>query len=64
MCCSCMSNSFLQGRVPGTERYQPVNEEPDAQEDLPGVLIVRIKESLDFGISCYLLFGICADNRS
>ena len=53
---SCSSNSFFQGRVPGTERYQPVNEEPDAQEDLPGVLIVRIKESLDFGMSRHLLF--------
>ena len=60
----CVSNTFNQGRVPGTERYQPVNEEPDAQEDLPGVLIVRIKESLDFGMSYYLLFGLCTDNRS
>ncbi|KAH7098285.1 sulfate permease [Auriculariales sp. MPI-PUGE-AT-0066] len=38
----------ILGRVPNTDRWDPVNEDPDAAEDLPGVLIVRIKESLDF----------------
>jgi len=27
-----------------------LDEDPDAREDIPGVLIVRIRESLDFGM--------------
>lgn len=38
-----------QGRVPGTDKWKPINEEPTAEEDVPGVLIVRIRENLDFG---------------
>ncbi|KZV89429.1 hypothetical protein EXIGLDRAFT_711159 [Exidia glandulosa HHB12029] len=38
----------ILGRIPGTDRWKPLNEDPDAAEDWPGVLIVRLKESLDF----------------
>ena len=39
-----------QGRVPGTDKWEPIQENPDAQEAVPGVLIIRIRESLDFGM--------------
>jgi hypothetical protein len=35
--------------VPGTDKWMPIQENPDAEEALPGVLIIRIRESLDFG---------------
>jgi MFS superfamily sulfate permease-like transporter len=41
----------FQGRIPGTDRWKPINENQDAQEEVPGVLIIRIRESLDFGPS-------------
>ncbi|KAI6046373.1 sulfate transporter family-domain-containing protein [Pisolithus marmoratus] len=37
----------IQGRIPGTEQWRPVADNPEA-EDVPGALIVRIRESLDF----------------
>ncbi|KAG9312209.1 sulfate transporter family-domain-containing protein [Chiua virens] len=41
------------GRVPGTDQWRPVTDVPDA-EDVPGTLIVRIRESLDFANSSLL----------
>ena len=41
----------MQGRVPGTDKWKPIQENPDAEEAVPGVLIIRIRESLDFGIA-------------
>ncbi|CUA67011.1 Putative sulfate transporter YPR003C [Saccharomyces cerevisiae S288c] [Rhizoctonia solani] len=38
----------ILGRVPGTDRWTPIDEDPDAIEDVPGLLIVRVRESLDF----------------
>lgn len=39
-----------KGRIPGTDRWKPINENPEAQEDVPGgALIIRIRENLDFG---------------
>jgi len=35
--------------MPGTDKWKPINENPEAVEPLSGVLIVRIRESLDFG---------------
>ena len=40
-----------QGRIPGTDRWKPIDDNPDAEEDASGVLIVRIRENLDFGAS-------------
>jgi MFS superfamily sulfate permease-like transporter len=34
--------------------WEPINEHPDAQEDVPGVLIVRIRENLDFANTAQL----------
>ena len=46
-----------QGRIPGTDRWKPIDENPEAEEDAPGVLIVRIRENLDFGASLNVLFS-------
>lgn len=44
----------LQGRLPGTDRWKPVDENPDAEEDVTGVLIVRIRDNLDFANTAQL----------
>ncbi|RXK40370.1 endoplasmic reticulum protein [Tremella mesenterica] len=36
------------GRLPGTDEWVPVDEDEAAQEEIPGVLVVRIRESLSF----------------
>ncbi|KAF5320829.1 hypothetical protein D9619_002055 [Psilocybe cf. subviscida] len=36
------------GRIPGTDRWKPLKENPEAEETVPGALIIRIRESLDF----------------
>ena len=38
-----------QGRIPGTKKWKPVKDDPEAEEDVPGALIVRIRDDLDFG---------------
>ncbi|KAG8862610.1 hypothetical protein FRB96_001169 [Tulasnella sp. 330] len=38
----------LSGRIPGTNRWRAIDENPEAREDVPGVLIIRLRESLDF----------------
>lgn len=54
----CVSNYLLtipiQGRIPGTDIWKPLNENPEAAEDVPGALIVRLKENLDFGAYYHL----------
>lgn len=35
--------------MPGTDRWKPILENPEAIESVPGALIVRIRENLDFG---------------
>ena len=37
--------------MPGTDRWKPIIENPEAEESVAGVLIVRIRENLDFGRS-------------
>lgn len=47
----CANRTTSQGRVTGTNKWAPVSEDPEAAE-LPswtGVLVVAIRESLDFG---------------
>jgi len=44
----------LQGRIPGTDRWKPINEVPEVEEDVSGALIVRIKENLDFANTAQL----------
>ncbi|OWT39498.1 endoplasmic reticulum protein [Cryptococcus neoformans Bt1] len=36
------------GRVPGTNEWVPIDEDESAQEEIPGVLVVRIRENLSF----------------
>ncbi|KAH0829079.1 sulfate transporter family-domain-containing protein [Lanmaoa asiatica] len=43
-----LTGGATQGRVPGTDQWRAVTDVPEA-EDIPGTLIVRIRESLDFG---------------
>jgi MFS superfamily sulfate permease-like transporter len=38
----------ILGRIPGTDRWKPLKETPEAEEAASGVLIVRIRENLDF----------------
>jgi len=39
----------IQGRIPGTDTWRPIREDPEAVEDASGTLIIRIRENLDFG---------------
>ncbi|WVQ78791.1 hypothetical protein IAT38_000882 [Cryptococcus sp. DSM 104549] len=36
------------GRLPGTNDWVPIDEDETAQEEIPGVLVVRVRESLSF----------------
>jgi len=48
----------FKGRIPGTDRWKPLKENPEAEESVAGVLIVRIRENLDFGqFVIFLLFS-------
>ncbi|KAI0315518.1 sulfate anion transporter [Amylostereum chailletii] len=44
----------ILGRIRGTDRWKPVDETTEAEEDIPGTLIVRIRENLDFANSAQL----------
>jgi high affinity sulfate transporter 1 len=50
---SSKTRMTILGRIPGTNRWRPVEDNPDA-EDVPGTLIVRIRESLDFANTAQL----------
>ena len=51
--CGCVLglnlNHCFKGRIPGTDRWKPLKENPEAEESVAGILIVRIRENLDFG---------------
>ncbi|WVW80234.1 hypothetical protein I302_102212 [Kwoniella bestiolae CBS 10118] len=36
------------GRLPDSDQWAPIDEDENAQEEIPGVLVVRIRESLSF----------------
>ncbi|ORY29822.1 sulfate transporter family-domain-containing protein [Naematelia encephala] len=36
------------GRLPNTDKWVPIDEDEAAQEEIPGVLVIRIRESLSF----------------
>jgi len=46
---SLLTDIPLQGRIPGTDRWKPLKENPEAEESVAGALIIRIRENLDFG---------------
>ncbi|KAJ7470764.1 sulfate anion transporter [Mycena latifolia] len=45
---SSKARMTILGRIPGTERWEPLNEHPEAVEDVSGALIDQIRENLDF----------------
>ncbi|KAJ7658522.1 sulfate anion transporter [Mycena rosella] len=51
---SSKTRMTILGRIPGTERWKPINENPEAEEDVSGALIVRIRENLDFANTAQL----------
>jgi MFS superfamily sulfate permease-like transporter len=51
---SSKTRMTILGRVPGTDRWRPVNEDPEAEEDVPGALVIRIRENLDFANTAQL----------
>jgi high affinity sulfate transporter 1 len=50
---SSHTRMIILGRIPGTDQWGPITDNPGA-EDVPGILIVRIRESLDFANTAQL----------
>ncbi|KAI0785825.1 sulfate anion transporter [Abortiporus biennis] len=50
---SSKTRMTILGRIPGTDRWKSVEDNPEAT-DTPGVLIVRIRENLDFANTAQL----------
>lgn len=60
---SSKTRMTILGRIPGTDRWKPIKENPEAEESVAGALIVRIRENLDFGMShLSLFFEQCNNN--
>ncbi|RXW25650.1 hypothetical protein EST38_g222 [Candolleomyces aberdarensis] len=51
---SSKTRMTILGRIPGTDRWKPLKENPEAEEAVSGVLIVRIRENLDFANTAQL----------
>ncbi|OBZ69840.1 hypothetical protein A0H81_10083 [Grifola frondosa] len=51
---SSKTRMTILGRIPGTDRWKPIDENPEAEEDVAGALIVRIRENLDFANTAQL----------
>jgi MFS superfamily sulfate permease-like transporter len=51
---SSKTRMTILGRIPGTDKWKPINENPEAEESVPGVLIVRLRENLDFANTAQL----------
>ncbi|GJJ08402.1 hypothetical protein Clacol_002618 [Clathrus columnatus] len=51
---SSQARMSILGRIPGTDQWKPISENPEAVEPLSGVLIVRIRESLNFANSAQM----------
>ncbi|KAG1882323.1 sulfate transporter family-domain-containing protein [Suillus subluteus] len=50
---SSHTRMIILGRIPGTHQWGPIADNPGA-EDVPGILIIRIRESLDFANTAQL----------
>ncbi|KAG2339548.1 hypothetical protein BDR05DRAFT_891545 [Suillus weaverae] len=50
---SSHTRMIILGRIPGTDQWGPIADNPGA-EDVPGILIIRIRESLDFANTAQL----------
>ncbi|KAH9949279.1 sulfate anion transporter, partial [Amylocystis lapponica] len=51
---SSKTRMTILGRIPGTDRWTSIDENPEAEEDVAGALIVRIRENLDFANTAQL----------
>lgn len=51
---SSRARMAILGRIPSTDRWKPVNENPEAEESVTGALIIRIRENLDFANTAQL----------
>ncbi|CAA7260456.1 unnamed protein product [Cyclocybe aegerita] len=51
---SSKTRMTILGRIPGTDRWKPLKENPEAEESVSGALIVRIRENLDFANTAQL----------
>lgn len=51
---SSKTRMTILGRIPGTERWKSIAEDPEAEEDVNGVLIIRLRENLDFANTAQL----------
>lgn len=52
---SSKARLMILGRIPGTDRWKPISEDPEAMEDsASGTLIIRIRENLDFANTAQL----------
>ncbi|KDR75521.1 hypothetical protein GALMADRAFT_247970 [Galerina marginata CBS 339.88] len=51
---SSKTRMTILGRIPGTDRWKPLKENPEAEESVAGALIIRIRENLDFANTAQL----------
>jgi len=51
---SSKTRMTILGRIRGTNRWQPIQENPEAEESVAGALIVQIRENLDFANTAQL----------
>lgn len=51
---SSKTRMTILGRIPGTDKWRSISEDAEAGEEVPGVLIVRIRENLDFANTAQL----------
>jgi len=51
---SSKTRMTILGRIPGTDRWKPLSENPEAEESVSGALAVRIRENLDFANTAQL----------
>jgi len=51
---SSKTRMTILGRIPGTNRWKPIQENPEAEESVAGALIVQIRENLDFANTAQL----------
>jgi len=52
---SSKARLMILGRIPGTDTWRPICEDPEAMEDsASGTLIIRIRENLDFANTAQL----------
>jgi len=51
---SSRARMTILGRIPETDRWKPIDENPEAEESVEGAMIIRIRENLDFANTAQL----------